>query len=155
MIRPMSALFLALASWAVSSLTAEAYEYTTWQCVVSLVLIDIVFMFTVAISKRIDCIRTDWMCLAFLVSVFYHASFALVTYLMECAFIPSGEGLYLAYSSSFGSVGFAISAIILIIAILPDKLLTGLDNAFRFNRTCHSYVFSDIDSHKNTKEGAE
>lgn len=155
MIRSFSAISIALMSWLASYVTNASYEYTTWQCVVSLVLIDIVFMYLTSISSRIDCIRTDYMCLAFFSAIVYLAPFAIITCLMECAYIPSDSGIYAAYSSTFGTVGFAISLIILIIAILPNKILEGLDNAARFTCFVRSYVHSDTHGNKNTKEGSK
>jgi hypothetical protein len=146
------ATFLALLSWLSSYVTWITYDADTWQCLVSLLLIDLVFMFLIS-KSRVNYIKTKWMCWLIFISIVFLSVFTLVTYALEYKLIGYNSLLYTVFEVTHGPLGFIISLLMLLVAMAPQKLISTWDYDFWPHSIDNIFIPCDSDSYQDIKSG--
>lgn len=146
------ATILALLSWLAGYITWAAYEFSTWQCLVSLVLIDLVFMFLIS-KSRVNYIKSKWMCWLLFISIVFLCVFTLVTYALEYQLIEYNSLLYTLFEVTHGPLSFIISLLMLMVAITPQRLISAWDYDFWPSSIDDIFIPCDSDSYQDIKSG--
>lgn len=146
------ATFLALLSWLSSYVTWIAYDADTWQCLVSLILVDLVFMFLIS-KSRVNYIKTKWMCWLIFFSIVFLCVFSLVTFALQYKIIEYNSLLYTAFEVTHGPLGFIISLLMLMVAITPQRLISSWDYDFWPSSVDDIFIPCDSDSYQDIKSG--
>lgn len=126
MIKAFLCFLLGCFSWLSSYLVAGAYGVMVWQCLVSLVLVDFVFIFAFYISKT-NYIKRRWVLNLLLISMFVTSISAFTMAVAQAGFIYSDFILLTLFQSYYGPFSFVVSLLILIVLATPQRIIGALD----------------------------
>ena len=149
----MLAIFLGGLSWGFSFLVDRSYEFTTWQCLVSLILIDIIFMYLFQ-SSRVHYIKSRWVCSILFISIVFTAIFSVLMYSYQY-YIVSLDFLPLAvFRDYYQAFTFIMSALIMLVSATPQRIVSSLDGLYWPRFADNIRYTCDMDRRKDTKGGA-
>lgn len=150
----MLAFFLGGLSW-ISSLSAgSAYDATTWQCLVTGMLIDGIFMYWFYTSK-VNYIKTRWVCSLLTLGIIATGTFSILSYSFEYYLIDEDFFLLSFFVSAYETFGFVVSLLIMVVAITPQKIIGALDGNY-WPKFANGIRYScDMDSTNNTKSNLQ
>jgi len=142
---------VAVVSLIVSVIVRSAYETDTWQCLISIALVDFLFVVYVS-SSRIHPIKAHWMNLVFYGSILANGLFAIIVYMRFYGIINKVSPGFDVMESIYFYSGVIIT-IMLFLAACTRQWILG-----RFDDLCWPRVFDDIcifdsyDSWQNNRE---
>lgn len=149
------ALIIAALSWLASLGILFLHDKVlTWQLLVSLALVDLLFIQAFRVSK-IDHVKKRWICCLLYWAIVISVLIAPLSYTYQFTNIPAVDLAFDKAQTIFEDAGFIISVLILVIAAIPNGLMRCL---YEFDRIAWpifslSFVFSHIDSgDSNSKE---
>lgn len=122
-------ILLALATWAASFLVMESYQETTWQCLVSVVLVDVLAMFAF-MNTRVHYIVGRWVSAVLFISVFVTALFSVLMYSYQTFIIDKDFLLLAIFTDHYQSFGFIMSVLVLLVSMIPPKIASALDGLY-------------------------
>ena len=122
-------IFLALVSWFVSFLVVESYEETTWQCLVSVILADIVFMF-LFMSGKIHYVTSRWACTVLFISVVPTVIFMILMYSYQSFIIDRNFIVLAAFENYYNLFGLIMSMLVLLVSAVPPRIASALDGLY-------------------------
>lgn len=129
--------FVAVMSLLISMLIRGAYEFDTWQCLISLSLVD--FLFVVLVSSiRIDCIKVHWMNLVFHCSIIANVTFSVIVYMRFNGIISEVSAGFNVIESIYHYVGAALTLMLFIFAFTRQRILG------KFDDLCWPRIFDDV-----------
>ena len=143
--------FVAISSLAISLIIRSAYEFDTWQCLVSLALVDFLFVVYVS-SSRIHHIKAHWMNLIFYGSIVANGLFAIIVYMRFYGLIDKISPGFDVMESIYFYSGVVLT-IMLFLAACTRQWILG-----RFDDLCWPRAFDDIhifDSYDSWQNNSE
>lgn len=117
---------LGCVSWLSSYWVAYVYGIMVWQCLVSLVLVDFVFIFSFYVSG-INCIKRRWVLNLLLISMTITSISAFTMAVAQAGFIYSDFILLTLFESYYGPFSFVVSLLILIVLGTPQRIIGAFD----------------------------
>lgn len=117
---------LGCVSWLSSYLVANAYGVMVWQCLVSLLLVDFVFIFVFYISG-LNYVRLRWVLNLLLISMVITSISTFTMAMAQAGFIYSDFILLSLFESYYATFSFIISLLILIVLGVPQGIIGALD----------------------------
>ena len=142
---------VAITSLALSAIVRSAYEFDTWQCLVSLMLVDFLFVVFVSTSK-INPVKAHWINLVFYCSIIANGVFAVIVFMRFNGLIGKISPGFDVMESIYFYSGVVLT-IMLFLAACTRQWILG-----RFDDLCWPRVFDDVcifdsyDSWQNNRE---
>lgn len=150
MIKPFA---MAALSWLFSLLVWESYTEPTWQCLVSLALVDFIFMVAFYLSD-ISNQKVRWICSILMLSIISTSISFVVIYAYQYNLINENFPILELVVNYYGAFGFSASILIMIVSVLSDRLMDKIDGLC-WPVFARSFRFSfDHSRWRNSKGGA-
>lgn len=144
-------IFLALATWAASFLVMKSYQETTWQCLVSIVLVDVLAMFAF-MNTRVHYIVGRWVSSILFISVLVTALSSVLMYSYQMFIIDKDFLLLAIFTGHYQSFGFVTSVLVLLVSAIPPKIASALDGLYWPIFASSIRYGCDMDRIHNSKE---
>lgn len=129
--------FIAVLSLALSAVVRGAYEFDTWQCLISLALVDFLFVVYVS-SSRINHIKAHWMNLVFYTSIIANGLFAVIVYMRFNGLISEVSEGFNIMESMYHYVGITLTVLLFLSAFTKQRILG------KFDDLCWPRAFDDV-----------
>ncbi len=145
--------FIAAMSWLFSLLVTDAYGMDSWQCLVSLAVVDFLFMLVFFYSIS-DNEKVRWVCALLVISLSMSGLSSIIVFLYNNHIITETSWLFVGVEVFYSIMSQIISVLILVVAMMPRGLMDRLDGLCwpNFART---FRFSfDMWRDKNSINGA-
>jgi len=113
-------------SWLCSYLVDTAYSVMTWQCLVSLMLVDFVFIFAFYASGT-NYIKLKWVLTLLFVAMSISSLSAFTMAVAQAGFIYSDFFLLRAFESYYSPFSFVVSLLVLIVLGTPQRIIGAFD----------------------------
>ncbi len=117
---------IGLLSWLSSYMVNIAYDTMVWQCLVSLVLVDLLFIFIFNFSSM-NHIKRRWVLNLLLISITVTAGSSFLIAVGQAGFIYSDFFLLVAFEGYYQSFSMIISALILVVLGSPQRIIGAFD----------------------------
>jgi hypothetical protein len=144
---------MAALSWLFSLLVWNSYTDPTWQCLLSLALVDFVFMAAFYLSDVNDQ-KVRWICSLLMLSIIVNSISFVVIYAYQYHLINADFPILELVVNYYGAFGLSASILIMIVSLLNDRLMDKIDGLF-WPVFAYSFRF-DFDNSRcrNSKGGA-
>jgi len=113
-------------SWLSSYLVASTYGVMIWQCLVSLMLVDFVFIFAFYVSGT-NHIKLKWVLTLLFISMLVTSISAFTMAVAQAGFVYSDFFLLTLFESYYGPFSFVISLLILVVLGTPQRIIGAFD----------------------------
>lgn len=143
--------FIACLSWATSCLVSLSYEFTTWQCLSTLLIVDFSFLVYIT-NSRINYIRSHWMGMVLFVSIVYGGAFTMVTCLRQYGIVGEFSEGFFFMEFLYQYVSLIASLLLFLVSIIPQELLGRLDDLCWPSTFDDFHIFDNADSWQDDKE---
>lgn len=142
---------VAVVSLAISAIVRGAYEFDTWQCLVSLALVDFLFVVYVS-SSRIHHVKAHWMNLVFYCSIIANGLFAIVVYMRFYGLINEVSPGFDLMESAHHYLGVTLTILLFLVAFTRQRILGRFDDLCWPRAFDDVHIFDSYDSWQNNRE---
>ena len=142
---------VAITSLALSLIIRSAYEFDTWQCLVSLALVDFLFVAFVS-SSRIHPVKAHWMNLIFYSSILSNGLFAIVVYMRFYGLINEVSPGFDITESAYYYSGVILTTLLFLAAFTRQRILGRFDDLCWPRAFDNIHIFDSYDSWQNNRE---
>jgi len=142
---------VAILSLVVSLLVRSAYEFDNWQCLVSLMLVDFLFVVYVS-SSRIHHVKAHWMNLVFYCSIIANGVFAVIVFMRFNGLISKVSPGFDVMESVYFYSGVILTTLLFLAAFTRQRILGRFDDICWPRAFDNVHIFDSYDSWQNNRE---
>lgn len=142
---------VAITSLALSVIVRSAYEFDTWQCLVSLMLVDFLFVVYVS-SSRIHPTKAHWMNLIFHCSIIANGLFAIIVFMRFNGLINEVSPGFDLTESAHHYLGVTLTILLFLAAFTRQRILGRFDDLCWPRAFDDIHIFDSYDSWQNNRE---